>query len=159
MGPLLFLLYVNDLPNISDKLKFFLFADDTNIYYDSDDLINLEKTVNNELKKLSQWLNVNRLALNVDKTNFVIFRAKKPIYHNVTLILNRKAIEQKDHVKYLGVFMDEHLNWKYQISNVAKKISRGIGIIAKLRSSLDPLLLRNIYYCLVFSHLSYGVEA
>ena len=159
LGPLLFLLYVNDLPNISDKLKFFLFADDTNIYYDSDDLINLEKTVNNELKKLSQWLNVNRLALNVSKTNFVIFRAKKPIYHNVTLILNRKAIEQKDHVKYLGVFMDEHLNWKYQISNVAKKISRGIGIIAKLRSSLDPMLLRNIYYCLVFSHLTYGVEA
>ena len=145
--------------NISDKLKFFLFADDTNIYYDSNDLINLEKTVNNELKKLSQWLNVNRLALNVSKTNFVIFRAKKPIYHNVTLILNKKAIEQKDHVKYLGVFMDEHLNWKYQISSVAKKISRGIGIIAKLRSFLDPMLLRNIYYCLVFSHLSYGVEA
>ena len=69
LGPLLFLLYVNDLPNISDKLKFFLFADDTNIHYDSNDLINLEKTVNNELKKLSQWLNVNRLALNVSKTN------------------------------------------------------------------------------------------
>ena len=92
LGPLLFLLYVNDLPNISDKLKFFLFADDTNIYYDSDDLINLEKTVNNELKKLSQWLNVNRLALNVSKTNSVIFRAKKPIYHNVALILNKTFI-------------------------------------------------------------------
>ena len=93
LGPLLFLIYVNDLPNISDKLRFFLFADDTNIYYDSDDLIELENTVNHELRKLSQWLNINRLALNVGKTNFVIFRAKKKIYHNVTLILNRKAIE------------------------------------------------------------------
>ena len=159
LGPLLFLIYVNDLPNISDKLKFFLFADDTNIYYDSEDLIELEKTVNQELRKLSQWLNINRLALNVGKTNFVIFRANKKVYHNVTLILNRKAIEQKDHVKYLGVLMDEHLNWKKQIANVTKKISRGIGILAKLRSYLDPKLLRNIYYSIVYSHLSYGVEA
>ena len=153
------MIYVNDLPNISDKLRFFLFADDTNIYYDSDDLVELEKTVNQELRKLSQWLNINRLALNVGKTNFVIFRANKRIYHNVTLILNRKAIEQKDHVKYLGVLMDEHLNWKKQINNVTKKISRGVGILAKLRSYLDPKLLRNIYYCIVYSHLSYGVEA
>ena len=159
LGPLLFLIYVNDLPNISDKLRFFLFADDTNIYYDSENLIELEKTVNQELRKLSQWLNINRLALNVSKTNFVIFRANKKVYHNVTLILNRKAIEQKDHVKYLGVLMDEHLNWKKQIANVTKKISRGIGILAKLRSYLDPKLLRNIYHSIVYSHLSYGVEA
>ena len=104
-------------------------------------------------------MNINRLALNVGKTNFVIFRAKKKIYHNVTLILNRKAIEQKDHVKYLGVLMDEHLNWKKQIANVTKKISRGVGILAKLRGYVDPKLLKNIYHCIVFSHLSYGVEA
>ncbi len=73
--------------------------------------------------------------------------------------MNRKAIEQKDHVKYLGVLMDQHLSWKQQISNVSKKISRGIGILAKLRESMDRKLLIDIYYCLVFSHLSYGVEA
>ena len=81
---------------------------------------------------------MNRLALNVGKTNFVIFRGKKKVYHNVTLILNRKALEQKDHVKYLGVFMDEHLNWKYHISHVIKKISRGIGILGRLRSYMKP---------------------
>ena len=74
--------------------------------------------------------------------------------------MNRKAIEQKDHVKYLGILMDQHLSWKHQISNVSKKISRGIGILAKLRGNgLDKILLSNIYYCLVFSYLSYGVEA
>ena len=72
LGPLLFLIYINDLPNISEKLQFFLFADDTNIYDESKDLKELEKTVNGELKKLTLWLNVNRLALNVKKTNFVI---------------------------------------------------------------------------------------
>lgn len=73
--------------------------------------------------------------------------------------MNRKAIEQKDHVKYLGVLMDEHLSWKHQITNISKKISRGVGILAKLRSFLNPKLLKSIYYCVVYSHLSYGVEA
>ena len=160
LGPLLFLLYINDLPNISCKLIFFLFADDTNIYYESNDLKEIEKIVNQELKHLSEWLNVNRLALNVKKTNFVIFRSnRKPANHNVTLILNRKALEQKDHVKYLGIYMDQHLNWKYQISHVSKKVSRGVGILSKLRHFLNSKLLCNIYYCLVYSYLSYGVHA
>ena len=103
-------------------MSFFLFADDTNIYYESDDLRELEKTVNKELKILSLWLNLNRLALNVSKTNFVIFRStRKPVNHNVILIMNRRAIAQSDHVKYLGVLVDQHLSWKYQISNVSKK--------------------------------------
>ena len=79
--------------------------------------------------------------------------------HNVTLIMNRKALQQKDHVKYLGILLDEHLNWKYQIKNVSVKVSRGVGILAKLRPFLKEKLLRNIYHSLVYSHLSYGVQA
>ena len=151
---------INDLPNISKKLTFFLFADDTNIYYESKNLKEIEKTVNEELKKLSLWLNINRLALNVAKTNFVIFRScQKFLDHNVTLVMNRKALQQKDHVKYLGVLLDQHLKWKYQINNVALKISRGIGILAKLKPYLKMNLLKNVYYSLVYSHLSYGVLA
>ena len=112
------------------------------------------------MKLLSQWLNVNRLALNVKKTNFVIFRSnRKPANHNVVLILNRKALAQKDHVKYLGILMDQHLSWKYQISHVSKKVSRGVGILSKLRHFLDSKLLVNIYYCLVYSYLNYGILA
>ena len=159
LGPLLFLLYINDLPNISEKLSFFLFADDTNIYYESDNLQELEKTVNAELKKLCLWLNINRLALNVGKTNFVIFRANKKLTHNVTLVMNKKAIEQKDNVKYLGVLIDQHLRWNYHITNISKKISRGVGILTKLRHFMDTDLLKTIYYCLVYSHVSYGIHA
>ena len=80
LGPLLFLIYINDLPNISKKPSFFLFADDTNIYFESDDPVKVERIVNKELKHLNLWLNVNRLALHIDKTNFVIFDShrKKP---------------------------------------------------------------------------------
>ena len=75
LGPLLFLICINDLPNSSLKLSFFLFADDTNIYFDSDSSDNLENVVNKELKQVKKWLDVNKLAINVEKTNFVIFHS------------------------------------------------------------------------------------
>ena len=153
-------IYINDLPNISSKLNFFLFADDTNLYYESDDLMELERTMNKELKQLSLWLNVNRLALNIKKTNFIVFRGKrKPYNHNVTLLMNKKALEQKPYVKYLGLLIDEHLNWREQVSATTKKISRSVGIICKLRSCLTSSLLLTLYYSLVYSHLTYGIHA
>ena len=103
---LLFLIYINDLPNISSKLKFFLFADDTNIYLESDDLMSLEKTMNRELKKLYDWLCVNRLSLNISKTNFVLCHAINKITSPITIIINKKSIEQVKYVKYLGVLID-----------------------------------------------------
>ena len=76
LGPLLFLLYINDLPNISKELKFYLFADDTNIYFESNELKSLEKIMNKELMKLYEWLCINRLSLNISKTNFVVSMQK-----------------------------------------------------------------------------------
>ena len=73
LGPLLFLLCINDLPNISNQFEFFLFADDTNIYFESNNLDKIQDFMNNGLKLLREWLIANRLALNVSKTNFTIF--------------------------------------------------------------------------------------
>ena len=97
LGPLLFLIYINDLPNISKLLQFFLFADDTNIYYEAESSEQLEQVINKELKKLHTWLMVNRLSLNMDKTNFIMFHPyNKPINHTITLKFRKNAIMEKN---------------------------------------------------------------
>ena len=133
LGPLLFLIYINDLPNISTKLKHFLFADDTNIFFESSNLESIESTMNKELKKLSSWLISNRLALNISKTNFVIFSPKNKPLKTITLIMNRQAIAQKEYVKYLGVLIDSKLTFQFHITGVTKKVSRAIGLTYRLR--------------------------
>ena len=79
LGPLLFLIYINDLPLSSSKLVFYLFADDTNIYYEAESLDQLQSVVNKELKKVKMWLDVKKLSLNIDKTNFIIFKSPSTI--------------------------------------------------------------------------------
>ena len=158
--PLLFLLYINDLPNISRVLNLYLFADDTNIlYYESKSLSDLERTINKELRKLYLWLNINRLSLNIGKTNFVIFHPfNKPLKHNVTIKINNKAINEKESIKYLGVIVDSTLSWKQHIISLTKKIARTIGIMYKLQPFLPLNVMKNVYYSLVYSHIIYAIE-
>ena len=117
----------------------------------------LEKIVNQELNKLSLWLNANRLALNVSKTNFVVFAPKNKTSKNVTIIINRHAIEEKECVKYLGVLIDSQLSFNYHIKAVNKKISRTVGLMSKLRYLMNQKTLTMLYYALIYPFLSYGV--
>ena len=105
LRPLLFLLYINDLPKISKKLTIFLFADDTNIHYESSSLLDIQKSVNKELRKVRKWLESNRLVLNLDKTSFVIFHStqNKP-ETQINVKFGRKRVSQETCVKFLGVF-------------------------------------------------------
>ena len=157
LGPLLFLIYINDLPNISNKLQFFLFADDTNIFFESPNLHEIEKTVNKELKKLNMWLNANRLALNVSKTNFVIFAPVNKPMKIITIRINKQAISQKDYVKHLGVLIDSRLTFQQHISSIKKKVSRTISIMYKLRHFVNKKVLFSIYYSLIYPFLIYAI--
>ena len=159
LGPLLFLLYINDLPNISNIFQFYLFADDTNIYYEAENLDKLESVINKELKKLHTWLIVNRLSLNIDKTNFVLFHPfNKPLNKRITLKIYKKAISEKDYVKYLGIVIDSTLCWRNHINIVTTKISKTIGLLYKLRYFVDTKIIKTLYYSLVYPHLIYGIE-
>ena len=158
LGPLLFLIYINDLPKVSKKLTFFLFADDTNIYYESQDLTEIQKTVNKELKKVRKWLDSNRLALNISKTNFVIFHAprNKPD-SQIILKFGKKKISQETCVKFLGLLLDSNLSWKAHITELARKLSRSVGLFYKIRhyASLDILKLLYHGIFLFFSYVWY----
>ena len=111
LGPLLFLIYVNDLPNVSKVMQFYLFADSTSICFDSDNLFNLQNIVNRELKKVRKWLEANRLALNIDKTNYVIFHSPTTEVDSFVIIkLDSKPISRVNSIKYFGVLIDSTLS-------------------------------------------------
>ena len=166
LGPLLFLIYVNDMHRSSNKLDFYLFADDTNLLYADKDLSNLETIVNEELLRLCEWLNSNKLSLNIAKSNFVIFHPyQHKVDHNVSLEIfdnnSRQSVslERKTYVKYLGVLIDGNLSWKQHIDYISMKISKGIGIIARLRHLIPFSALLNIYRSLIEPYISYGLVA
>ena len=121
LGPLLFLVYLNDICNSSNLLDFFLFADDTNLLYADRSLKNLELTVNKELAKVSDWLIANKLTVNIKKSNFVIFRPRQKkltLQPAIKLFDNNSqrlvTLDCKNYVKYLGVLIDDYLSWKYR---------------------------------------------
>ena len=107
LGPLLFLIYINDLPSVSKSLAFYLFADDTNIYFEASDLFTLQKVLNRELRHVKKWLDANKLSLNIDKTNFVVFHSPaRKLTEPIVLKFGRKKISRTDHVRFLGVLLD-----------------------------------------------------
>ena len=129
LGPLLFLIYINDLPLSSPKLAFYLFADDTNIYCESESLDQLQSVVNKELRKVKMWLEVNKLSLNIDKTNFIIFKSPQhSSSETVSIKIGKFPIKQTRYVKFLGVLLDENLSWKYHLTELSKKLARTCGM-------------------------------
>ena len=111
------------------------------------------------MKWLHQWLCVNRLALNISKTNFVIFHPyNKPLKELITIKINKKAITEEKYVKYLGVLIDSSLSWKTHIDNLVKQISRAIGIMYKIRYYVNHTILNNLYYSLIYPYLLYAIQ-
>ena len=103
------------------------------------------------------WLCANSLSLNTDKTNYVLFRTvQKHIKDPCSLKLNNKQIYQKKCIRYLGVLIDSHLNWKDHILNLSKKLSKSIGIICKLRHFVNIQILVQLYYAIVYLFLTYS---
>ena len=154
LGPLLFLIYINDLPQSSSKLVFYLFADDTNIYFEAENLNLLQQTVNKELKKVKMWLDVNKLSLNIDKTSFIIFKSPQHFSSDsINIKLGNRPVKKTCYVKFLGVLLDENLSWKYHLIELSKKLA----MFFKIRHFLPIDVLICLYNSLFSPFLQYGI--
>ena len=157
LGPLLFLIYVNDLPRSLEVVTPTLFADDTTICATADTMSQLEQKINRDLALLNEWFIANKLTLNVSKSYACTF-GNSPNFNQIQLKVDNREIELSGVVKYLGVYVDSKLNWVPHINRVANKVSQTIGILSKIRHTLNQRCLKTVYYSLIHSRLLYCQE-
>ena len=156
LGPLLFLLYINDLNRAIKFSKVYHFADDTNLLCLSDSIKKLNKLVNADLKHLVNWLNANKISLNVKKTDMVIFKSKqKELEGGLKIKLYGKRLYPTESVKYMGVKIDTNLTWQHHVNNLSIKLNRANALLFKIRKYVSLKILRSIYFAIFDSYLSY----
>ena len=158
LGPLLFLIYINDLCNIPSNFLPVLFADDTTLCLRNAKISNLISSCNFELQKFYDWTIANRLTINLEKTYFIIFTNKNLNCVTFDITINDTRIEKKDSGKFLGITLDNKLNYSLHIKEIGTKISRSIGIMYKLQNLVSASTLRIIYYSLIYSYLNYCIS-
>ena len=157
LGPLLFLIYINDLANICKHTMPIFFADDSNLFINGKDASKIELELNEELSNIASWLKINKLSLNVDKTQFMIFSRKQNQIENIVIRIEGQIIEHVTQTKFLGVIIDEKLTWRNHVNHihVSTKIAKGIGILIKARFCLNRETLVSLYYTFIYPYLTY----
>jgi hypothetical protein len=159
LGPLLFLLYINDISHASQMLSLVLFADDTNAFLSGRYLNLLVDSINNELTKLTIWLRANKLSLNLGKTQFILFKNKnKRGSMTKHVLIDNHGLLQVRSTRFLGVIINERLSWSEHVSYINRKIAKGIGIICKSRKVLNQATCVSLYYAFIYPFLNYCVE-
>ena len=160
LGPLLFLIFINDFPNSSQYFQFTLFADDSTLSCripdESTDCI--KTIVENELQNVSRWVDSNKLVINAKKSNFMIFSYRKQI-DLPPLKFGNDLITRTEDIKFLGMCIDEHLNFNRHVSTTCMKISKSIGVLYKLSSFLPIHIMKTLYYTLIYPYLRYSTES
>ena len=155
LGPLLFLLYINDLSFACKRTFPVLFADDSNLFLSGKNTNQVQQMINDELKDIVIWLRANKLSLNIIKTHYMLFSNKKVIQPNVTTEINGQPITCVTKTKFLGVIIDNKLTWKEHISYICGKVAKGIGIISNVRKYLNKNTLLDLYYSFIYPYLTY----
>ena len=158
LGPLFFILFMNDFSRASEMLFTILFADDTSVFIVGTEYTKLIELLNVELERVTCWLNANGLAVNVKKTHYMVFHRAKIKAAGLPVVMQRNVVECVTKTKFLGVIIDNKLKWNDHITYVKSKISKTIGLFYKMRQYLGRTALVNLYYSLVFPYLIYCNE-
>ena len=149
---------MNDFSKASKLFFTILFADDTSVFLEGKEYTKLVKILNEELNKITIWLNANKLMINVKKTHYMVFHRAKIKTLGTDVIMQNTSIQCVKSTKFLGVIIDNKLRWNDHITYVKYKISKSLGILYKIRRYLDNTTLTNMYYSFVFPYLIYCVE-
>lgn len=155
-GPLLFLLYINDMCTVSKKLKFTHFADDTTVSMVGDDVSDLCVEINQELSKIESWLNSNRLMLNAEKSSYMIF-SLSDINDASGVVVGNSVISRVNSASFLGLTIDSKFKFTDHIDKLTLRLSRAVGIMFKMTPLVPFGVLRNLYFALLYPHITYGV--
>ena len=160
LGPLLFLIYINDIVNISTLLLPILFADDTNLFLKGSSIDEMVTLINLELIKLMDWIHANKLSLNISKTQYMIFKnkGKADKTDSINVYIDQVKLKNVESTKFLGVIIDNRLSWSQHINYIKNKIAKSIGILCKARKFLYTSTLVTLYNSFVYPYITYGVE-
>ena len=158
LGPLLFIIFINDLPKISTFFSTRLYADDTSLTASGSDLDSLLCKINNHLPAVYDWLCSNKLTLNLTKTKYIIFMPRQKESYNLypPLTVANVYLDKSSCVKYLGVYIDCHLTWHDHIDYICGKISKNVNIMVKLKRHVSEATLVSLYYSLIYPYLTYA---
>ena len=158
LGPLLFLIYNNDLHFAIKSSKVYHFADDTNLLNIGSNPKKMEKVINADLKTLYNWLLANKISLNCDKTEVIFFHKPGTKAPNIRLKINGKRIYASKTIKYLGMYLDDSLNGSFHCKTLTKKLKRANGMLTKARHYVNSTDLKTLYHAIFSSHLTYGCQ-
>jgi len=163
LGPLLFLIYVNDLQNVCKIFHPIMYADDTTLSAtlstSGDAGANVGQNINLELESISTWLKLNKLSLNVSKTKAMVFHMPQKTVQPPQLIIENSVIEYVTEFNFLGITLDSNLSWKAHVSKIHTKVSRTIAVMNRMKHILPGHILLTIYNSLVLPYLHYGLLA
>ena len=160
LGPILFLLFINDFPHSSIFFKFTLFADDSNLLsiFKNSTPAMIHSTLQNNLQHVYKWLEINKIKVNVTKCKFMIFSYGRKT-EIAPLRFGDGEISETNEYKFLGVYLDNRLTFQSHINHIKNKISKSIGILYKLNNFLPPNILKTLYETLIKPYITYGIEA
>ena len=160
MGPILFLLYISDLTNVSEFCFSVLFADDTNMFITGKDMNVLCNQLNEDLRNVQEWLQCNKLSLNVLKTHYMVFTPRNRLINDIDVKIHDVQIQRVYATKFLGVQIDAQLTWKTHIDYTCKKLSKCVGIFCKARKKyinlLSSVYTTPLHTLILFTATMYG---
>ena len=157
LGPLLFLIFCNDIYKVLEFCSCILFADDTTVYKTHKDFMFLKWSINKDLKLISDWFRANKLTLNLNKTVCMFFDHRTKTATKIKIKIDDVVIPQVSHTKFLRILIDENLKWKKHLDHLTRKVKSNTKLLIENKKLVSAHVQKILYYSQIFSHINYGI--